>query len=248
MKTRRRFVGLMAALIVVSMSINGFGPKALAQDENPFPVSIAFLNAMTSQSEVDVFIDGAGKSERQIEGLPYGEVSELYEGSAPVTGIVVKQNRQFGIDRWLFNTILPTEAGRSYLVVISDFVITPVQINNVPVSGDMALARVIHASAQSPVVDILVDDVVAFEGLRYGLATDAGELAAGTYNLKLNASGTDTTAIEVDGVEIEAGMLYAFVAIGTPGSADQPLEIVVASTSAMVAAEEAPEAEASPTS
>jgi hypothetical protein len=225
--------------------------RTLAQSENPFPVSIVFINAMTSQSEIDVFINGAGREERMIEGLPYGEVSEVFEGSAPVTGIVVKQNRRFGIDRWLFNTIMPAEAGRSYLVVISDFVITPVQISNVALSDDMARARLIHAAAQAPAVDIFVNGEMAFENLRYGLATDAGELPPGSYSISLNATGTDTTALQVDGVELEAGMLYAFVAIGIPGSTDQPLTVVVASAPGeglVPMVDGSPEPEGTPTS
>ncbi|MEZ4504607.1 MAG: hypothetical protein R2848_01815 [Thermomicrobiales bacterium] len=92
-------------------------------------MTITFVNAMTSLDAVDVYINGDDKDQRVVEGLAYGDTSAEFTGTAPATAILVKQNVSWGIDRWLYNTLVPTEAGKSYVIVISDFVIIPVVLD-----------------------------------------------------------------------------------------------------------------------
>ena len=198
-----------------------------AQDQPWFPVQIRFLNAMTAQKEIDVFVNGSDTDQRVVEGLEYGTISETFTGTSPATNVVVKNNVNLGFDQWLFNTVVPTEAGRTYLVVVSDFVVIPVMVDNGTIAAEGATARLVHASSQAPSIDVLVNDEVAVTDLKYGRASDAGILPAGTYNFKLNAAGTDSTALEVDGVELADGNSYTFVAIGEPGSTEEPLTVVV---------------------
>ena len=62
--------------------------------------------------------------------------------------------------------------------------------------------------------------------VRYGQATDAGELLAGTIDITANATGTDTVAVESSGIDLQTSQSYTFVVIGTPGSTEQPLTII----------------------
>jgi hypothetical protein len=62
--------------------------------------------------------------------------------------------------------------------------------------------------------------------VRYGQATDAGELLAASIDITAKATGTDTVAVESSGIDLQASNFYTFVVIGSPGSTDQPLTIV----------------------
>jgi Domain of unknown function (DUF4397) len=111
-----------------------------------------------------------------------------------------------------------------------------------PLSGNQARARAIHAAAQAPSVDIyaseagattaLTDLVPIVRDLQYGQAGEGGEINAGSFDVKLTATGTDTVAAEVDGLTVDAGQVYSFVIIGTPGDTDKPLTIVPVSVPA----------------
>ena len=244
----RRFGTLALALALMAMSALAIGMgSVVAQDSTPpadgdsFPVNIRFLNAMTSLDKVDVYINGDESDQRVVEGLEYGTVSDAFTGTAPVTGVVVKQNVT-GFDRYIYSTVVPTEAGKEYLVVITDLILIPTEFDSSRTGAGMARARVVHAAPQAPAVDIyaseagsgisLGDLVPVISNLSFGGATDGGELAAGTYDITATQAGTTNVALEVPGVAVDAGQVYTFVVIGTPGSTEQPLSVVPVSVPA----------------
>jgi hypothetical protein len=243
-----RRIGIAALLLsfwAMSAMTLGIG-AAQAQDSTPasdesFPVNIRFLNAMTSLDKVDVYINGDESDQRVIEGLEYGTASEAFTGTAPVTGVVVKQNVT-GFDRYIYSTVVPTEAGKEYLVVITDLVLIPTEFDQSRTGAGMARARVINAAPQSPALDIfaseagagvaLGDLIPVITGIGYGGVTDGGELDAGSYDVVATEAGTTNVAIESPGMALEAGQVYTMVVIGTPGSTEQPLTIVPVSVAA----------------
>jgi hypothetical protein len=248
MNIRKWSVTALAIGVFMLSSLMATGVAIAAQDSTPadqetFPVNIRFLNAMTSLDAVDVYINGDESEQRVVEGLEYGTVSETFEGTAPVTGVLIKQNVNAGYDRYIFNTIVPTEAGKEYLVVISDLLIIPTEFDTSPLGADMVRARAIHAAPQAPAVDMyasdsgggaaLADLVPAVTDLQYGEAGDGGTLPAGSYDVRLTQTGTDTVAAEVTGLAMDAGQVYAVVLIGTPGDTDKPLTLVQVAVPAM---------------
>ncbi len=244
-----RRIGIAALLLsfwALSAMTLGMG-SAQAQDSTPasdgsFPVNIRFLNAMTSLDKVDVYINGDEEEQRVVEGLEYGTTSEAFTGTAPVTGVLVKQNVNAGFDQYLYNTIVPTEAGKEYLVVITDLLLIPTEFDQSQTGDDAARARVINAAPQSPALDIyaseagsgvsLGDLIPVITDISFGGVTDGGELNAGSYDVVGTETGTTNTAIESPGVALEAGQVYTLVIIGTPGSTEQPLSIVSVSVPA----------------
>ncbi len=238
-------IGKIVTGLVLALVLAGFaGSAASAQDATPasgetFPVQITFVNGMTSLSAVDVYINGDESDQRVVEGLAYGDTSETFEGTAPGTVVVVKQNVNFGVDRYLYSTLVPTAAGQSYVVVISDFVLIPVQIDVSAVNGEGARTVAAQAASEAPAVDIYatpsgqtfaIGNVVPFvTDLRYGTTTAGSAVEAGTYDVTLTQTGTDTVVIEQDGITVDAGQSYVFVLIGQPGSTEQPLTLVTVS-------------------
>lgn len=240
MRSTRLIGGLMLAFVMMlGIAANGVS----AQDATPapsssFPVNIIFVNAMTSLSAVDVYINGDEQEQRVAEGLAYGQASAEYTGTAPGTVVVVKQNVSWGVDSWLFNTLIPTQAGGTYVVVISDFILIPVQMD-LSASTDGARTIGVHAAAQAPAVDIYttpagqefsIGNVVPLvSNLSYGHTTTGGFTPAGSYDLRVTQTGTDTVAFEQTGTTVDAGNSYVYVLIGKPGSTEQPLTVVTVS-------------------
>jgi hypothetical protein len=219
--------GAVLALALGTMSLVLPGPAA-AQDGTPqpsFPVMAVFVNGMTSFETVDVDLND--DDNRIVEGLDYGEVSEPVELTSPASNIIVKEPRNMQFDRWLFNTIVPTQAGQTYVITISDVFIIPVQVDLAAAAAGGAHARLVHGSSQTPALDVFVGDQATpvITNLRYGSASDTGEVAAGTYDLKLNQTGMPTLVLSAP-TTIEAGQAYTLVLIGKPGSTEQPLTLL----------------------
>jgi hypothetical protein len=227
----------IAALFAIGAGLLVALPGAQAQDAgNEFPVNIRFINAMTSLDKIDVYVNGDESDQRVIEGLEYGTVSDPYQGTAPVTAVIIKQNVNSGFDRYLYQVVVPTEAGKDYLVIVSDLLIIPTELDLSATGADMARGRAVNAAAQAPSLDFYVtrasegtvvgDLAPVVTDVRFGQATDTGELPAGTYDVTARATGTDTEAVALDATTIDAGQFYTFVVIGSPGSTDHPLTIV----------------------
>jgi hypothetical protein len=239
-KTRRYLIALAIALFGLSGLVASAGfvsaQESTPADQQSFPVNIRFVNAMTSLSAIDVYINGDESEQRVVEGLEYGTVSETFEGTAPVTGVLIKQNVNAGFDRYIFDTIVATEAGKEYLVVVSDLVIIPTELDLSPLEPDMTRVRAIHAAAQAPSLDfyvsetgsdtLIADLVPIISDVRYAQVTDGGEVTAGTFDVRATATGTDTVAVEASALALDAGQVYAVVVIGTPGDTDQPLTLI----------------------
>lgn len=82
-----------------------------------------------------------------------------------------------------------------------------------PASGK-AKIRFVHASTDAPTVNFLVGDSLLNSGVGYKAASAFKEMPAGTYTVKLNNSNSGETAIDKDGVVLQAGKIYTVVAQG----------------------------------
>lgn len=87
--------------------------------------------------------------------------------------------------------------------------------DNSPPAAGQAHINVIHAGPDAPAVDVAVagGDVLVSD---LGFGTKAGPLpvADGTYDLELRVAGTNTVALPLPNTELEAGVIYTFVATG----------------------------------
>jgi hypothetical protein len=248
---RFRKLALMLGSLALMIGLLGSGGMTTAQDAD-FPVNIRFFNAMTALETVDVYINGEGDEQRVVEGLAYGTVSDAFTGTAPATNVLIKQNVNLSFDRYLYNTIIPTEAGKEYLVVITDLILIPTEFDQSPTGADMARVRAINAAAQAPALDLYAtasgdmaspvsaespvaspvsaEPIVA--DLGFGRVTDGGEIPVGSYDVTATATGTETVAVEASGIAIDAGQVYAVVIYGQPGDTDTPLSILPVSVPA----------------
>lgn len=74
-----------------------------------------------------------------------------------------------------------------------------------------ARVRVVHASPDAPNVDVLLDDAQVLSEVPYLASSTYLETSAGDHNLKVNAAGTSTTAIDAD-LTLADGTDYTVIA------------------------------------
>ncbi len=80
---------------------------------------------------------------------------------------------------------------------------------------NMAKVRVLHASPDTPAVDVaVVGGPVLFRNVSFKDATSWMDVNSGTVSLEVRPSGTTQAALTLPNVAIEAGNLYTFVALG----------------------------------
>ena len=86
--------------------------------------------------------------------------------------------------------------------------------NGAPAAGK-AHVNVIHAGSDAPAVDVAVaGGPVLVSGIAFGEKQGPLPVDAGTYDLEVRPAGTQDVALPLDGVTLEAGMIYTFVATG----------------------------------
>ena len=89
--------------------------------------------------------------------------------------------------------------------------------NSAPAEGK-AHVRFVHASPDAPAVDIAVKDgPVPFSNVAFKEVGDYLPVDAGTYDLEVRVAGTETVALEVPGLALQAGTVYTVFAMGLAG-------------------------------
>jgi hypothetical protein len=84
-----------------------------------------------------------------------------------------------------------------------------------------AIIEVMHTSPDAPAVDVaLKGGDVLIADLEWLEVSDDLGVPAGSYDLEVRAAGTDTVALDLPGVEVEAGKIYSVYAIGTLNADD----------------------------
>ncbi len=78
-------------------------------------------------------------------------------------------------------------------------------------AADDAKVRVLHASPDAPAVDVKVDGANVLENVPFKAISDYLTVPAGTYNIKVCATGTDTCVIDAD-LTFDAGKMYTVAA------------------------------------
>lgn len=134
---------------------------------------------------------------------------------------------------------LTLDADKDYTVVavgkLADIEPLVLVDNNAMPAAGKAHVRFVHASPDAPAVDIAVKDGpvlfpnVAFKGVGDYLPVDAG-----TYDLEVRLAGTETVALPVNGLTLEAGTVYTVFAMGLAGG--EPTLVAVPSVDAKAAA------------
>lgn len=169
------------------------------------------MHASPNAPAVDVLVDGTVA----LAAVPY----PVNSGYLPIASGSrnIKVNAA-GTANTVINANLPITSGQYQSVYAVNFLsaIEPLVVADnlsAPAAGKAKL-RVIHGSPDAGPVDVLVNNAVALPNVAFKAAAAYLEVAAGTYNVKINVAGSSTTKFNVD-ITLAAGRIYTAKAIGS---------------------------------
>jgi hypothetical protein len=176
---------------------------------------INVIHASPDAPAVDVYLDGT----KALSGLAFGAASGWVAVPAGEHQVQVTA-ADAAVDTAVIDANVTLEAGAAYEVAATGLLanITPqiYQANLSAIADDSARIRVVHASPDAPAVDVAVKggDVLV-PNLAFPNASDYLEVPAASYDLEVRPAGTTDVALDLPGVQLEAGMVYSVYAIGT---------------------------------
>jgi mannitol/fructose-specific phosphotransferase system IIA component len=86
--------------------------------------------------------------------------------------------------------------------------------------------RVVHASPDAPAVDVYVDGAKVLENLPYREYSEYLPLPAGTHEVRVNVTNTQTTVLQA-APSIQSGADYTAIAVGLAGGGGPGLDLVL---------------------
>lgn len=256
--TSLRFLSFRVLLPVLLMVFAVSSPRALAQDSTPAAMDadmgvcsaalgigmagdscINVIHASPDAPAVDVYLDG----ELALEGVEFGQFSGWIAVPAGEHQVQVTAAGDDAANAVIDATV-ELAADAAYHVAATGHLadITPqiyqVNLSDLDAMGDpMARIRVIHTSPDAPAVDIaLAGGDVLIADLAFPNASDALEVPAGSYDLEVRPTGTTDVALDLPGVELEAGMVYDVFAIGLAGDGSLTVLVIPSTTAAAMMA------------
>ena len=256
--TSLRFLSFRVLLPVLLMVFAVTSPRVLAQDSTPTAMDadmgvcsaalgigmagdscINVIHASPDAPAVDVYLDG----ELALEGVEFSQFSGWIAVPAGEHQVQVTAAGDDAANA-VIDANVELAADAAYHVAATGHLadITPqiyqVNLSDLDAMGDpMARIRVIHTSPDAPAVDIaLAGGDVLIADLAFPNASDALEVPAGSYDLEVRPTGTTDVALDLPGVELEAGMVYDVFAIGLAGDGSLTVLVIPSTTAAAMMA------------
>ena len=202
---------IFAAVAAAAVAVFALSGVAAADDD----ARVRVLHASPDAPAVDVYVDGA----EAISDLAYPDITGYVALPAGDHLVEVFPASADGSGTPVISATLTLAAATDYTVAAVGEVaaIEPLVLvddNSAPADGNAHL-RFVHASPNAPAVDIAVTggDVVV-PNAAFKDASGYLPLTAGSYDLEVRAAGTDTVALPLPGIALEAGKVYTAFAIG----------------------------------
>lgn len=181
---------------------NGNGPET---------AQLRVLHASPDAPNVDVYVD----NKIVAANVAYPTVSGYLTLASGAHAFKVNAA---GTETSVINISVSLTPGDDYTAIAAGFVATIQPLlttdQTTPPPAGQAALRVIHAAPDAGNVDVLVNNKVVLSNVPFGAISSYLVIPAGTYDVKVNAAGTSTTAIEAS-VTATAGSIYSAVAIGS---------------------------------
>jgi hypothetical protein len=197
----------LVGLLIASASVFG----AQAQNE----ARVRVLHASPDAPNVDIYANG----DRVLSNVAFQTASDYLTVPAGSYTFEVRPAGASVTSNAVLSATADLRAGTDYTVAaidrLSQIKARVFVDNNAAPAAGKAHVRVIHASPDAPAVDIAVKGgAVLVPNLPFGEQQGPLPVDGGTYDLEVRAAGTNTVALPLDGVGLEAGKIYTFAAVG----------------------------------
>ena len=199
----RVMLGALLALALV--------PAVFAQSGT---AKVRVVHASPDAPAVDVWVDG----NKVLTNVPFFTASDYLDVPAGPHDIKVTPTGDA-------NTAVidakgvTVEAGKAYTIAatgkVADIKPTILSDNLAAPAAGKAHVRVIHFSPDAPAVDIKVKGgPTLISNLAFPKDSGYAPVDAGSYDLIVTPTGTDTVALDLPGTNLEAGKIYDVFAVG----------------------------------
>lgn len=210
----RALLGILtaASTLVGAFALSAATPAAAQQADT---ARVRVVHASPDAPAVDVYLNDS----KAITNLAFKASSDF--AAVPAGSYAVKVTATGATDA-VISATLPLEAGQSYTVVavgrLADITARVYQDDTSALAAGKARLRVIHASPNTPGVDVAVTGgPVLITNLAFPNASDNLTVDAGTYNVEVRPTGTQTAALSAPGLALDAGKYYTVLAVGLLG-------------------------------
>ncbi len=178
---------------------------------------IRVVHASPDAPNVDVWVNGAVA----VSNLAFNDATDYIALPAGDYDIAVTPTGGTAADA-VIEATLTLAAGKDYTVAavgqVAEIEPLVLEDNNTAPAAGKAHIRVVHASPDAPAVDVAVaGGPVLIENLAFPAASDYLPVDAGTYDLDVRPTGTETVAIDINGFMAEDGTVYTVFATGLAG-------------------------------
>jgi hypothetical protein len=225
MTSRRDALRLAVSAAIAAGAASHLRLSAWAQ--TTFPTRVRVLHASPELGQVEVLFNG----NEELDEFDYGQTSDWITVDPGVLRMTIRRDRA-GMNYVVYDNVYPVAADEDYDLVISDPLVIPVPVDRGPLRGNTFRVRMVHASIDTPTVDIaLVNtgavDAEAVGTLNYAEATAPMVLPARAYDLEVRVSDTEEVLLALPATAFDAGKSYNLILYGKPGDEDAPLTLAV---------------------
>lgn len=187
--------------------------SSCSKDEDIAQANVLVIHASPDAPGVDLLVDDV---KQNTSALTYPQNTGYLKVNAGSRNFKINVA---GTPTTVINANVTLEQDKSYSVFAIDSVskISAVVVADelsTPASGK-AHVRFIHLSPNAPAVDIALDGgAVVFPNTSFKVGTAFTPLDAGTYDLEVRVAGTQTVALDLDPITLQAGKIYTVFAKG----------------------------------
>jgi len=198
-----------------------------AQAQTTFPTRVRVLHASPELGQVEVLFNGS----EELDEFDYAQTSDWITVDPGTLRMTIRRDRA-GMNYVVYDNVYPVAADEDYDLVISDPLVVPVPVDRAPLRENATRARMVHASIDTPTVDIVIVntgavDAEAMATLNYAEGSDTIDLPARAYDLEVRVSDTGEVLLALPGTTFDAGKTYNLILYGKPGDEDAPLTLAV---------------------
>lgn len=227
---------LALALMSAAMPTNVIAQEGAASDE----AGVLMVHGAADAGEVDLYVDGS----LEVSGMSYPSVSDTlalpdgdHEFAVVPTGAAVEEA--------IASTTLPLAAGETYHVallgLVADLQVNVYPVDLGPIAPGQSRIRLINGSPDAGPLDLLLSGGdPLFPSVAFPSETDHAEIGAGTIDIELLATDSETVVLANAETELVAGTVYNLYAVGQ--LADDSLRLIQVASSGEASASGASEA------
>ncbi|HYI16597.1 MAG TPA: DUF4397 domain-containing protein [Thermomicrobiales bacterium] len=197
-------VFVMLAALVPAVAASAQGEQA----------RIRVVHASPDAPNVDIWVNGSVA----VSNLAFNDATDYIALAAGEYDIAVTPTGGTAADA-VIEATLTLAAGMDYTVAavgqVAEIAPLVLEDNNAAPASGKAHIRVVHASPDAPNVDVAVaGGPILIENLAFPTASNYLPVDAGSYDLDVRPTGTETVAIDINGFMAEAGTIYTVFATG----------------------------------